>query len=811
MKRKILAALVLASFIVSMVIGPKAVNAQGVNELPIPGTMVNLSPTYAPVLMKGIKIHPENPFLFDFIIDSGSDSVIASLPAGRQGAAKQSFKEQSSTLIKYFLAAITIPEKDLWVNLSPYEKDRIVPDALGKTDMGRDMLAQDYILKQLTASLIYPEKGLGKIFWDKVYAQAQAQYGTSNIPLNTFNKVWIVADKADVFERNNTAYVIGAHLKVMLEEDYTALNKNIVIASTAKQSFSSNSKQIATSLTAPRNDMHHVTSKIIKEIILPAIEEEVNRGKNFAPLRQMFYSMILASWYKQALKDAVMTQVFGNQNKVNVGVNALDQAEKEKIYARYLQAYKKGVFNYIKEESVSSPNADSLKQSTPRKYFSGGNAFWLGPKVHAANTIYNIPAADSLRADGSMLSVRTALNPESLNKPIVTAGDDSADGAMLGFLKRKELLNGGTASLREVLSVKIVLQEIAKHENGLPLLDALDEFASDGRYSVGWIFEDLATIQGVNSILFNGSLTQENVTWKRLVMTNRTRDIIISSLEGNLREKKIRAAFKDGFDANQSSGTVGEITKRYRMWRTIKSAVVVGAIGLSVAASYHIVQIYRPDQLKIQVANGFKDNVDRLSRVRVEAILRYNSGNTNEVNKILQEVINIAADTKKSIEDTSSIIDLSKVKSELEEEETKAAYALLSIEIKNSINDRLQVVNDLNRLIEELIKIKAWDKVEDPLSKANSAVQLIEQNLELLEQDVPRLKRLIGLEMDARELREALEKLKIKIEQNNNEIKKHQGRDNASIADFNTDKSMTASSQEDLKKQLIERLKISLT
>ena len=33
--------------------------------------------------------------------------------------------------------------------------------------MGRDMLGQDYILKQITASLIYPESNLGKKFWDK--------------------------------------------------------------------------------------------------------------------------------------------------------------------------------------------------------------------------------------------------------------------------------------------------------------------------------------------------------------------------------------------------------------------------------------------------------------------------------------------------------------------------------------------------------------------------------------------------------------------------------------------------------------------
>ena len=65
------------------------------------------------------------------------------------------------------------------------------------------------------------------------------------------------------------------------------------------------------------------TKAIIREVILPAIEEEVNKGKNFAPLRQMFYSMILASWYKMALKDALLTQVYGNQSKVKGSVGKL--------------------------------------------------------------------------------------------------------------------------------------------------------------------------------------------------------------------------------------------------------------------------------------------------------------------------------------------------------------------------------------------------------------------------------------------------------------------------------------------------------
>jgi ABC-type sulfate/molybdate transport systems ATPase subunit len=89
-----------------------------------------------------------------------SDEEIAGLAIGSKViVAAKAFNPESSKLIKYFLASLTIPEKDLWVNLShPYEKDRMIARKnLGQTEMGRDMLAQDYILKQLTASLIYPE------------------------------------------------------------------------------------------------------------------------------------------------------------------------------------------------------------------------------------------------------------------------------------------------------------------------------------------------------------------------------------------------------------------------------------------------------------------------------------------------------------------------------------------------------------------------------------------------------------------------------------------------------------------------------
>src|SRR5262249_316712 len=156
----------------------------------------------------------------------------------------------------------------------------------------------------------------------------------------TFNKVWIMADKASVYERGQTVFVVASHLKVMLEEDYLALTKHVVIPANA--------------------GIHSLSSQIVKDIVLPELEREVNTGKNFANLRQIFNSLILAGWYKKNLKQAILNQVYSDQEKTK-GIALKDPTVKKQIYERYLQAYKKGVFNFIKEDPAQNG-------ATPRKY-----------------------------------------------------------------------------------------------------------------------------------------------------------------------------------------------------------------------------------------------------------------------------------------------------------------------------------------------------------------------------------------------------------------------------------------------------------
>ncbi len=346
---KFLTFLIVFSFFSMITVSAAPVCAQvapnTVLNLPLPGSMVALTDEFEPVIIKGMTFYPQNPLEFDFIIHTGDVQITG-----------DALKEESNKLIKYFLASLTVPEEEMWVNLSPYENDRIIPEAFGYTEMGRDLLAQDYLLKQLTASLIYPEKEIGEEFWDNVYDKAYKQYGSVNIPVNTFNKIWIVPKDAVVAEKGSDVYILNKHLKVMLEEDYVAMQHSMGIEEFGLDSIPQEEAE----------KISEVSLDVIREVLIPEIEKEVNTGRNFAPLRQIYNSMILATWFKKNLKESLLGQVYVDKNKVK-GVDVEDKQIKQKIYNQYVEAFKKGVYNYVKEDY--DPTTQRI---IPRKYFSGG-------------------------------------------------------------------------------------------------------------------------------------------------------------------------------------------------------------------------------------------------------------------------------------------------------------------------------------------------------------------------------------------------------------------------------------------------------
>lgn len=338
---RVLMALSLLSGTIGLdLIGARLAYSEPLN-LPAINQFVPLSDTYSFPVLKGLRFDPANPLTLEFIVDTADQKNVS--------------QQEASSLIKYFLAALTIPEEEIWVNLSPYEQDRVIPENLGQTDLGKGLLSQDYVLKQLTSSLTYPESDTGKVYWERTYAEVLKIAKTTNLPVSTFNKIWIVPDRAQVYENENIAVIAEATLKAMLEEDYLALkNKSADIQKDKKNLDSETIEKI-----------NKAASEVMKEAILPQINRDINSGKNFAALRQIYHSLILGLWFKKKFQDSLYAHYI-NKGLIK-GIDLEDKAVKDKIYNHYVEAFKAGLYNYVKTDY--DPGS---KKNLKRRYYSGG-------------------------------------------------------------------------------------------------------------------------------------------------------------------------------------------------------------------------------------------------------------------------------------------------------------------------------------------------------------------------------------------------------------------------------------------------------
>jgi hypothetical protein len=215
------------------------------------------------------------------------------------------------------------------VNLSPYEKDRVVTDELGQTVLGETLLAQDYLLKQLSSSMTEPSTDLGKLYWNSVGANNYSP--VQGAEAESLKKIWIKPALAEVFEKGEQVFVTKATLDVETEADRDSVGAQHAAPAT--------------------------------NVLLPAIRKEVNEGEHFAPIRQAYSSIILGLWFKEKLKSSVYKSYI-DQKHVSGIAEAAPQS-KEEIFNAYVESFKKGVYN---QTAKTHENGKIVKKA----YFSGG-------------------------------------------------------------------------------------------------------------------------------------------------------------------------------------------------------------------------------------------------------------------------------------------------------------------------------------------------------------------------------------------------------------------------------------------------------
>ena len=284
---------------------------------------------------------PEKADSCSVIIDRGSQKTYQSAE----------FTKSVRQLLDYFLTGVALPNEDFWVNLRPDDQANIIDPELAKTDAGRILLEADLQLKKDLASLTSPQTPEGKVYWDSLYQKAEELFGSQMVTIPTIVRPWIVPGEVVISSTPTDVYVYKANLKVMLEEDY--------LKGSSEYSFKDSRMR----------ELNEYSAELIRSLILPKLTEDINSAKRYASLRQVFYSLILAQWFKQYFRgDFPSYQSRINRRDLS-GLESAKPWSVEDYFNAYRKSFQEGEYNL--SEQVSS----LTQGQTIRQYRSGGLAF----------------------------------------------------------------------------------------------------------------------------------------------------------------------------------------------------------------------------------------------------------------------------------------------------------------------------------------------------------------------------------------------------------------------------------------------------
>lgn len=364
-------------------------------------------------------------------------------------------KKVAKELIGYFLTGVSLPNSSFWVNLRPDTPDNIIDGYLAQTEAGKILLEADLQLKKDTARFTSPETPEGKEYWGKLYKKAEEIFGYQNVTIPTLTRPWIVPCEIIARDSQDSLYIYKATLKVMLEQDYL------------KNSATYNFKD------ERLRQLNEYSSELIRELIIPKLTKEINSSRRYAPLRQVYYSLIFAQWFKEqyASKNDGYSSLIDRRNIAGV---RKDFSEIE-YFNEYQKSFKNGEYNI--QEPVYTPYGQTI-----RSYFSGGVAFQnmqrsSSPAAGPIKEIPNYTTTASINGNPDNFEVRmgnmqTAVMPEKA-PPIMPSWELTDAEKLAGILSREPFDKQSQESALRILDY-ILQKEGWEFNSGITNLDILN-------------------------------------------------------------------------------------------------------------------------------------------------------------------------------------------------------------------------------------------------------------------------------------------------------------------------------------------------
>jgi len=303
------------------------------------------------------------------------------LKAQKANGASLGIDPINSTLIgtTAFITGLAIPNEKFWVNLMPWEPDRIIDEELSQSEVGRIMLEADLQMKKDVCNYCNPcANETGKAYWDlfeskreELAQQCMNKYpgeirNTDNVYFRPVITHWIIPDKVYAYTNDTEIYIINYTLTINSESDIDHSTFELY-----NQDVGDLSRGCFEELNRSAKEFSQYTKELDDSMILPYVIWDVNNEARYEDLRNVFVALALAQWYKSKITSDmdIFRDIYSSDYTVS---DALQPWSFQEIWEDYIYSYENG--EYICWENTTTKTATGTRtKCNPRS--RGGVTF----------------------------------------------------------------------------------------------------------------------------------------------------------------------------------------------------------------------------------------------------------------------------------------------------------------------------------------------------------------------------------------------------------------------------------------------------
>jgi cell wall-associated NlpC family hydrolase len=336
-----------------------------------------------------------------------------------------------------FMTGLAVSDIKFWVNLMPWEPDRIIDRQLNQSEVGRIMLEADLQMKRDVSNYGNPcANETGKALWklldkkhDSLVQSCMEKFpgeikDINNVWFLPVTRHWIVPDKVYAYTNGTQIYIINATLSIYSEPvaEYSSFRVD-------NQDIGDLSKDCIEELNKSAKEFGQYNKELEENMILPYVIADVNCGERYEDLRNVYVSLALAQWYKSRITPQM--DIF--RNDLDSSLPAILKATRSwnpnEIWENYVYSFENGEYGCW-ENATTKTATGAITQSNFRS--SGGVDFY-NIKEHLVE-IKGVPS-----------EVQDQIN-RAITKGYTSEGKDTLFGKRLHVNKSQDFPGSGNTS-----------------------------------------------------------------------------------------------------------------------------------------------------------------------------------------------------------------------------------------------------------------------------------------------------------------------------------------------------------------------------